>query len=363
MKDGNDFPKYPPVLFVRGTEKLRNFLLRLYRRFTHPDVAVFEMVHQFWLVAAMGVAAELGIADILRQGKKDIRELAGITTTHEESLYRLLRVLASNDIFREDKDRCFSLTPLAEALQEDRARYLVTAHLTRIHYQMFSELMYCVKTGKNAAELITGTELFESIGSSMESSELFNRAMTTATRMQVPAILSAFSFGRFWNIIDVGGGEGLLLAAILQKYPRIRGVVFDLPQSTVRTAEVFDRYNVAGRATIETGSFFESVPCGGDLYMLKSVLHNWDDEPALKILSNIRKVMESGARLLIIDSILGGRNEPSFGKMTDILMLVAMNGKERTLVEFESLLDQSGFTIQKIHPTVTPHKLIEAKTK
>ena len=146
MKGKIQIPHYPPLFFIKMTERLRYFFLRLYRKFTHPNVAVFEMVHHFWLAAAIGVAGELGLADILKEGPKAIGELASITGTNEESLYRLLRMLASNDIFREKHNRLFVLTPLAKALQEDQVKYLVTSHLTKLHFQMFSELMYSVRS-------------------------------------------------------------------------------------------------------------------------------------------------------------------------------------------------------------------------
>jgi hypothetical protein len=361
MKNSEEFPTYPPLFFIRITEKLRNLFLYLYRKFTHPNVAVFEMVHHFWLAAALGVAAELGIADILKKGAKTIRELALLTHTHEESLYRLMRMLASHDIFKEINEKYFTLTPLAKSLQEDQVKYLITGHLTKLHFQMFGELMFTIRTGKKSSELFMESTLFEHIGEDEQRNEQFNKAMTSSTMMQVAAILPAFSFRRFRNIVDIGGGQGLMLAAIIRKYPGCIGIVFDLPQSTSQTIQIFEKYEITNRAEIIAGSFFEKIPEGGDLYMLKSILHNWDDESCRKILSNIYKAMTSTSRLLILESVIDEGNEPSFGKMTDMLMMVAVGGKERTKAEYESLLTRTGFRIRKIHPTISPLSLIEAE--
>ena len=361
MKNSLEFPHYPPLFFVSITERMRSFFLRLYRKFTHPNVAVFEMVHHFWLASAIGVAAELGVADILKKGPKSIGELALQTGSDEESLYRLMRMLASHDVFREKYDRIFALTPLAKALQEEQLKYLITSHLTKLHYNMFSELAYCVRTGKNASELFTGHALFDHIGADEKRNELFIKAMTSASMMQVSAILSGYSFRTYRNIYDIGGGQGLMMASVLKKFPGCRGIVFDLPQAQGQAMEIIEQYGIADRCKFMAGSFFESLPEGGDLYMLKSVLHDWDDEQCMKILSNLYKAMSAESRLLIMESIIEEGNRPSFGKMSDVLMMVAVGGKERTRVEYSILLQKAGFRIRKIRRTVAPLSLIEAE--
>ena len=267
MQNRKEFPHYPPLFIISITEKMRSLFLRLYRKFTHPNVAVFEMVHHFWLAAALGVAAELGIADLLKKGVKSIHELATLTHTHEESLYRLMRMLASHDVFREQNNRLFTLTPLAKSLQEDQVKYLIISHLTKLHFQMFGELIYSIRTGKNASELITGSALFDHIGQDEQRNELFIKAMTNASMMQVAAIIPAYSFGRYRNIIDVGGGEGLMMAAIIQKFPDCKGIVFDLSQSSDQALKIIEKQGIADRCWFIAGSFFETIPEGGDLYI------------------------------------------------------------------------------------------------
>ena len=361
MKRESEYPTYPPLFIVKITEKLRRFFLRLNRRFTHPNVVIWETIHNFWVAAAINVAAELGIADILKEQSRSIDELAEQTQTHAESLYRMMRMLASQGIFREVKERRFITTSLARPLEDDQIRYLILSHLTSRHFFMFADLMTAVKTGKRVSDKFAGDDLFKHLGRDEQRNEWFNKAMSNVSKMQVPAILSVFSFKPFGRIIDVGGGHGLFLAAILQKNARCKGVVFDLPQAILKTRTLIDAYSLGDRLEMVGGDFFESVPGGGDLYMMKSVLHDWDDESSIKILNNVREAMSPSSRLLIIEAVIEEGNTPSFGKMTDILMMVALGGKERTRAQFESLLSQTGFKIRKIHSTITPHSIIEAE--
>jgi len=361
MNSDREIPTYPPLFFVRITEKLRAFFLRLNRKFTHPNVVLWEMIHNFWLAAGINVAAELGIADVLNNGPLHIEELARQTCTHEESLYRVLRMLSAQGIFRELKGMRFASTPLSGPLREDQIRHLIMVHLTPRHFQMMGELMTSVKTGNTVTGDMSGSALFDHIGSDEQRNEMFNRAMTNASKMQASILLSAFPFKRYRKIIDIGGGQGLFLAAILNYSDQSKGIVFDLPHTITGAGKVIGEYGLGDRMDAEDGDFFREVPAGGDLYMLKSVLHDWDDESAGKILRNVHKAMPSTARLLIIESVINERNKPSFGKMTDILMMVSAGGKERTLAEFEILLEQAGFRIRKIRSTISPHSLIEAE--
>lgn len=361
MKREKEFPVYPPLFFVRITEKLRRFFLKLNRRFTHPNVVMWEMVHNFWLAAGVGVMAELGIADLLKNGPRPVSELAECTGTHEESLYRVMRMLAAQGIFKEIRDRKFASTALAKPLEEEQIRYLILVHVTPRHFQMFGELLNTVKAGENDSGNLSGSALFDHIGGDEEKNNRFNMAMTNASRMQVSALISAFPFKKYPKIIDVGGGQGLFLASLLQHYKENTGIVFDLPHAIVRNGGVMEEHVLEGRMEFSGGDFFKEVPAGGDLYMMKSVLHDWNDESAAKILQNVHAAMEDHSRLLVIESVIEMGNKPSFGKMTDILMMVSAGGKERTREEFEVLLHNVGFRIRKIHPTVSPHSIIEAE--
>ncbi|MCP4313304.1 MAG: methyltransferase [Bacteroidetes bacterium] len=360
MNNEPEISSYPPLHFVRITEKIRHFFLRMNRRFTHPNLVMWEMAHNMWLAAGVSVAAELGIADLVKEGPRSIDELAELTSTHSESLYRVMRMLASHDVFREVKGRSFEISPLAVPLQDDQIRYLILLHLNRNHFRMFGDLIHSVRTGDTVSGEHSGKALFDHIGSEDKRNEWFNKAMTSASKMQVPALLSAFPFKKFGNIIDIGGGEGLLLATVLSKAPKSRGLVFDLPNVLLNTEDIIARYSLSGRMEALEGDFFESVPAGGDLYMLKSVLHDWDDDSSVRILRNVHKAMDQLSRLLVIEAVLDEGNQPSFGKMSDILMMAAAGGKERTRAQWLTLLETSGFRIRRIHPTISPHSLIEA---
>lgn len=361
MKNNPELPTYPPYFFVKITEKIRRFFLRMNRRFTKPDVAIWEMVLNMWLAAGISVVAELGIADLLKDGPKSIDQLAALTNTHTDSLYRVMRMVSSHGIFREKKGRRFELTSLAEPLQDDRIRYMILVHLRPYHFEMFGSLIKSVRTGKTVSGESSGRALFDYLGNEETRNEWFNKAMTNISRMQLPALLSVFSFKKYHNIIDLGGGEGLFLATVLSKAENSKGVLFDLPGALLKADDLIENYSLSDRMKPLAGDFFESVPEGGDLYMLKNVLHDWDDESSLKILQNVHKVMDQKSSLLVIDVVLDEGNEPSLGKMSDILMMAAAGGKERTRSQWNKLLAEAGFRIRKIHPTISPHCLIEAK--
>jgi len=359
MRTDPELPSYPPLWFVRISQKIRHFFLKMNRRFTHPNVVMWELAQNMWLAAGISVAAELGIADLVKEGPVSIEDLADQTGTHEESLHRLMRMLASQGIFRELRGQRFESNSLAVPLQEDQIRYLMLVHLNRNQFQIFGNLMKSVRTGKPVSEDLSAKVLFDQIENNELKKEWFNKAMTSASKMQVPALLSAFSFRKYGKIIDIGGGEGFFLANILHGQVKSRGVLFDLPGALSGAKANIEIYSLEGRMELVGGDFFENVPAGGDLYILKSILHDWDDEFSMKILGKLHEVMGPKSRLLVIESVLDEGNHPSFGKMTDILMLAAAGGKERTLKQWESLLSASGFSIRKSRPTISPHSIIE----
>ena len=359
MRTDPELPSYPPLWFVRISQKIRHFFLKMNRRFTHPNVVMWELAQNMWLAAGISVAAELGIADLVKEGPVSIEDLADQTGTHEESLHRLMRMLASQGIFRELRGQRFESNSLAVPLQEDQIRYLMLVHLNRNQFQIFGNLMKSVRTGKPVSEDLSAKVLFDQIENNELKKEWFNKAMTSASKMQVPALLSAFSFRKYGKIIDIGGGEGFFLANILHGQVKSRGVLFDLPGALSGAKANIEIYSLEGRMELVGGDFFENVPAGGDLYILKSILHDWDDESSMKILGKLHEVMGPQSRLLVIESVLDEGNHPSFGKMTDILMLAAAGGKERTLKQWESLLSASGFSIRKSRPTISPHSIIE----
>jgi hypothetical protein len=224
-------------------------------------------------------------------------------------------------------------------------------------------MIYTIRTGKSASEIVIGDKVFDHLGKDSTHNERFINAMTNVSLIQISTILPVYPFGKYKNIIDIGGGEGLMMAALLQKYSQCRGIVFDLPQSADLAVKFIERYSIDDRCTFVAGSFFDTIPEGGDLYIMKNILHDWNDESCLVILRNVAMTMPSDSRLLIIDPYVAEGNKPSFGKMTDMLMMTALGGKERTRDEFRILLDQAGFRILKIQRTISQLILIEAQKR
>jgi ubiquinone/menaquinone biosynthesis C-methylase UbiE len=221
-------------------------------------------------------------------------------------------------------------------------------------------MIHSVKTGESTLGLFIKNDAFDHISQSKELNDLYNKAMTNTSKMQVAAILSVFDFGKFKHVVDIGGGTGLILSTILSKYKKIKGTLFDLPHVVDNSKDLIKDQDILNRLKIIAGTFFETIPEGGDLYMMKNILHCWDDENSVKILLNIQKVLPKEGKLLIIETIIKNDNKPSFGKMTDIYMMVGLGGRERTQKEYQILLKMAGFRIEKITSTLSPLSLIVA---
>ncbi len=360
MQPATRLPKYPPVFFVRITDSVRRKLVKISRRFTHPNVTMLEHMQNLWLLGAISVANELGIADILNEGPKTAGEIASLTGTLEDPLYRILRLLASEGIFRESKNKRFSNTRVSESMKEEELKFFIQHTLNSMQFRIFGELMHSVRTGRRSSELFVETGVFEHMGRSPQLNDLYNKAMTNTSKMQVAAILSSFSFSKFKHVVDVGGGLGFFISALLSKYENMQGTLFDLPQVIDDPEKLPDLNNFADRLTTVSGSFFDTIPANGDLYTLKNILHGWKDEDCIKILKNIRKAMDPDGCLMIIEVVVEGLNKPSWGKMSDIFMMAGLDGRERTDEEFKSILIQAGFKFEQIRKTVSPLSLIIA---
>jgi hypothetical protein len=361
MYTSPDLPNYPPVFFVRLADQIRRSLMRMSRRFTHPGVEMMEHMQNLWLLGSISAVNELGIADLLNSGPKSVEKLAFLTRTHEDTLYRVMRMLSSQGIFREAEDRIFSNTPVSASMCERELKHFIQHTLNSMQFRIFGALMHSLKTGRRASELFVEKNVFEHIGDSEELNDLYNRAMTNTSRMQVAAILSAFSFKKFGIVVDVGGGQGFFLSALLSKYPGMKGILFDLPAVVGNPAKLPAGFG--DRIKVESGSFFETIPSGGDLYTLKNILHGWNDDNCLRILENIRKVIGGKGKIMIIEALVEGRNTPSWGKMSDIFMMAGPDGKERTREEFRVLLEKAGFRLEQVKKTVAPLSLIIAVPK
>jgi hypothetical protein len=328
---------------------------------TSPRDTLLRMTNAFQVSQAIYVAAALGIADLLEDGPKSTDELAETTGTHAPTLYRLLRALASVGIFIETDSR-FGLAPPAEYLRTDmpgslRGFVMLIGHQS--FWSSWGHLLHSVRTGESAFRRIHRMTLWEYWADHPEEAAVFDVAMTSLSSGVVDAVVRSYDFSGIGVLLDVGGGEGVLLAAILAANPSLRGILFDQPD-VVRTAgALLERAGVADRCEVVSGSFFETVPAGADACLLKSVIHDWDDETAIEILRACRSAMDEGGKLLVVERVIRPANDPDPAKFSDLNMLVIPGGRERTAEDFERLYDEAGFELSGILRTGSPYNIIE----
>ena len=328
-----------------------------------PEAALMQMTMGVFVAQAIYVAAKLGVADLLAEKPQTVAALAAATGTHERSLYRLLRALASEGVFAEIDPKVFSLTPLAEPLRRDAPNSLrdgVVFMGEEWHWSVYAGMTHSVQTGKPAWGHVHGMEVFDYFQQNPDQSETFNRAMTNFSQHAVPAIVEAYDFSGFRQLVDIAGGHGLLLAGVLRTNPNVQGILFDLPHVTEGANQLLKDEGVAERVEISVGDFFESVPAGADAYMMKHIIHDWDDERSLKILRNIHHAIAADGKVLLIETVVPAGNDPHLGKLADLEMLVSPGGVERTEEEFRELLAQAGFRLTRVVPTKSHLSIVEA---
>jgi hypothetical protein len=328
-----------------------------------PEAVLMQMVGGAFISQAISVAAKLGIADLLAEKPKQVSELAAGTKMHERSLYRLLRCLASVGVFNETDPNVFGLTPLAELLRADVPNSMrdVTIFMGEPwHWRIYGELLYSVETGKPAWARVHGAEAFDYLGQNPEEAEIFNRAMTNLSLLAIPAITEAYDFSGIETLADIAGGHGLLLAGVLKANPQLKGLLFDQSSVIDGATALLEKEGVTERVELVRGSFFESVPAGADAYMMKHIIHDWDDERSLTILKNIHRVIPASGKVLIVEMVITPGNEPQFGKIQDMEMLVSPGGIERTESEYRELLQQAGFKLTRVIRTRSPLSIVEA---
>lgn len=325
-----------------------------------PAATMLQMLVGTWVSQAIYAAAKLSVADLLREQPRTIAELAAATGTHEGAIYRVLRALASLGIFEEREEKRFALTPLADCLRSDvpgslRAFAIMLGE--KEHRRAWDDVLYSIKTGNPAFDHVFGVPHFQYFASNPEAARVFNEGMTSRAGTENAAIVEAYDFSKFKTVIDVGGGQGTLLTAIQHATADVRTMLFDLPHviAAEKSASAWQGHETA------SGSFFDSVPQGGDAYVLKKIIHDWDDERAMAILKNCRAAMNDTARLLLIEPVVPSGNTASFNKLVDLMMLVwTSGGKERTENEHRKLLAAAGFTKAQFVPTDCPLSIIEA---
>jgi hypothetical protein len=328
-----------------------------------PQVAMLQMISGFWLSRAIYIAAKLGLADLVKEQPKSAEELAEATDTHAPSLYRVLRALASAGIFAEAEEQRFHSTPLAATLQNDipgSLRFIAMTELGEEHYPAWEHALYSVKTGEIAFDQRFGMPIWEFFAANPENARIFDNAMAHLTTSVNEAILPSYDFSSFSKIVDVAGGQGSLLVGILNAHPTMQGVLYDLPHVIEKARRRISEDGLADRCELIAGDIFQSVPEGSDAYLLKWIIHDWNDEQSVTILKNCHQAMAADGKLLLIESVISSGNEPSFAKFMDLNMLVMTGGRERTESQYRELLAAAGFELTRILQTPSPFCVIEA---
>lgn len=314
---------------------------------------LMQMVNGYQLSQAICVAATLGIADHLSKGACSSDELAALVDAHPQSLYRLLRALAAVGVLQEGGARQFSLTPLGQGLRSDAEHSVApwARMVGRAYYRdAWGELLHSVRTGENAFAHAHGKGVWQYRIDHPEESVIFDRAMSSFVPALAAAVLAAYDFSGFELVMDVGGGQGALLAAILAHNQSQRGILFDQPQVVEGAGPLLRSASVADRCTSVGGDFFVAVPEGADAHVLKWILHDWDDERSIAILKSCRRAIRPGGKLVVLEAVLAPPNEGARAKFADLNMLAVPGGQERSEDEFARLFQAAGFSLARVVP-------------
>lgn len=356
-------PTLPPAQFARIVEIVRHHVGQLHQRMVPPPAAMLEMITNAWAAQAITAAADLGIADALAKQPMNADELAEAIDADADTVSRLLRALISRGIFRRRRDGRYDLTPLADTLRSDSdvslrafARF-VGSPQEREHW---SHVTDSIRTGRAVIPELRGKPAFEYIAEQPELDEIFNNAMTDMSELEIPPVIAGYDFSRYGTIVDVAGGHGRLLAAILNATPQARGILFDQPHVVAGASVLLEEHRVADRVKLVEGSFFESVADGGDAYVLKHIIHDWPDDEAVQILGNIRKAAGPGKHVLIVEFVLPAHDREFPGHWMDLEMHVAAGARERTASQYGRLLSRAGFRLTQVVETATPISIVEA---
>jgi hypothetical protein len=324
---------------------------------------VMQVATGYIASAALQVAVKLKIADKIADGRSSVADLASASGVQEDALYRVLRTLASIGVFQETAPRTFALTPAAETLRDVPGSLYEMAlwMCDPFHFKTYADTMHSVRTGVPGVEKAFGMPVFEYLAQNPQLSATFNNAMVAFSGMVLPAVLDAYDFSGITVLVDVAGGHGGVLSGILERYPDMRGILADLDHVIEGARPRLDSLGLAGRCETAVIDMFKGVPAGGDAYIMKHIIHDWDDERAGLILRNIHRVLPPNGRLILIEAVLAPGNEPDLAKFIDLEMLLMPGGRERTADEFRALFEASGFELTRIIPTKSPLAVVEGR--
>ncbi|RMI30629.1 methyltransferase [Nocardia stercoris] len=356
-------PTLPPLPVLHMMGRLRDSLVVAQRRSVPAPVALLEILQGGFLAQVLCTAAELGVADVLAEGPMPIETLASRVDADPDALARLLRPLVAEGIFAHTGD-VYRMTGLAQPLRSDgpvsmrsAARFFGSSK----HREWWSRLAESVRTGSTMADRVLGMPFFDFLARDRQFGELFDSSMTSFSELALEPTLTAYDFSPYRTIVDVAGGRGRLLTAILQHTPTAEGILFDLPEVVEPVPAVLARDGLADRCRVEAGSFFDSVPAGADAYILKHIVHDWPDAEVARILANIRSAMSDTARLLVIELVLPDDNRRHFGNLLDLEMLLGTGGRERTEQGYRDLFRANGLELVRRVETTTPDNILEVR--
>ena len=325
---------------------------------------MIRMGSGYWLSSLVYTAAKISLADHLANGPKSAADLAGVTGANPRALHRFMRTLASFGILTLNDDDTFTLTELGATLKKDapgEVRSTVITLGSPVFWQAFGDFEYSLQSGKPAVHKLFGMNFFDYLSQRPEEATRFSETMVGIHGAEPPAVAAAYDFSTVGTIVDVGGATGNMLGHILSRHPQPKGVLFDRPHVVKDAPPLLRAMGVADRVAIAEGNFFESVPQGGDAYILSHIIHDWTEAQCHTILGNCRKAMKKGAKLLIVEFVLPEGNTPHFGKLADMIMLTIPGGEERTANEYRTLLDAAGFRMTRVVPTASDVSIVEAE--
>jgi hypothetical protein len=355
--------RVPPAWLARAVEWIRHHLLLLHQRLLPAPAAMMELVVSGWPAQAITTAAQLGIADALADGPLPIDALAARVGADADALRRLMRALIGRGIFRRRRDGRYALNSLAATLRSDAPISVKGAALfqgSQEQRERWTLLTDSVRTGESIVPALRGMEGFDYLIEIPEHAELFDQTMTCLAQMTLAVLVASYDFAVHHTIVDVGGGQGAMLAAILGVTPRSRGILYDVPRAVKGAPELLRANHVFDRTQIVEGSFFDHVPGGGDVYLLKNIIHDWPDDKALQILRNVRAAAAPRSTMVLVEMVVreNGRDGPE--NWVDLEMLLNLGSRERTAEEYRNLLQQAGFRMTRVVPTASPLNVVEA---
>jgi hypothetical protein len=328
-----------------------------------PPAAMMGLITGYWVSQAIGAVALLGVADQLGEGPRSSDELAQAVGADPQALYRVLRLLASLGVFAEVAPGSFGLTPLGETLRSDAPGSVRNFAITETapgHWLPWGQLYESVRTGRPMAREALGMELFDWYAQNPEEQGFFSAAMGNLSALAASELVRVYDFSTMQTVADVGGAHGVLLAAVLRANPGARGILFDLPHVIATARDAIAAEGLSQRCALVSGDFFEAVPEGADLHLLKQIVHDWDDERATRLLRNCHRALAPAGKLLLVEMVIPPDNRPSPAQAMDLNMLVLLGGRERTEEEYRRLLQAGGFQLERVIPTHSPFSVIEA---